>query len=510
MSGAVPDAPRVKLIEVTGFRAFPDGHPGRFELSGGCNLLLFGENGSGKSSLYRALRELFSTKASDITAFRNVFSGELSRVDVKLTNDKELKWSAAGHPTEEITDIARRSAFLTYTALRELNYNNAGPDTPNNVFEIALSSIIGDFELTAVGGGRRSIRELWDAVITAYTARVVVATGTRRPRNYVPSLDAACHRFNMGMRDALDALESATRPLLASLLNVLSVDALELAGLLFNPVVFRDSKKPSERTLENQSLVVQVRMRGHTPVAPQSFLNEGRQTALALAIYLAGRLVCAPPGKDRLKLLVMDDLLISLDANHRRPVVELILREFADWQVILLTHDRSWFELAREQVKDVGGWRGLTLHEQFDGDGLLCPLIRPMDMDAVEAMLKQAEAFVADHQLAAACNHARSACEYMLRRFCIRKGAMFALPQEGKPGPKLENFLQAAKKKSIEGKPRHVALNALTPYQRFVMNPLSHNPDASVQSTDVQSAIRAVRVCVVALNKDKDQDNDKL
>ena len=244
-------------------------------------------------------------------------------------------------------------------------------------------------------------------------------------------------------------------------------------------------------------------MNGHAPEAPQSFLNEARQTALALAIYLAGRQVCAPPGGGKLKLLVMDDLLISLDASHRRPVLDLILREFADWQVILLTHDRSWFELAREQVRGGGRWKTVALYEKFDGEGLLCPLIRPMDVDAVEAMLKQAEVFVADHHLAAACNYARSACEHMLRRFCVKQGVRFALPAEGRQGPMLHDLLQAAREKSRSGRSWYVALGALTPYQRFVLNPLSHDPGASVPSSDVRSAIGAVRACVVVLKEDE-------
>ena len=496
----MPDAARVRLIEVSGFRAFPGGHPSRFELGSGCNLLLFGENGSGKSSLYRALRELFSTEASDIGAYRNVFSDEPSRVGVTLTDGTVLDWVAAGHPTAAVTDIARRSAFLTHTALRELIYNNAGPDTPKNVFGIALSSIIGDFEATLDGGVRRSIRELWDTVTTAYAAREVVATGTRRPRNYVPSLDAACQRFSEGMRQALDALEGAARPLLARLLDVLRVDALELAGLLFSPVVFRDSKKPSERILDNKSLVVQVRVRGHKPAAAQSFLNEGRQTALALAIYLAGRLVCAPPGKDKLKLLVMDDLLISLDASHRRPVLDLILQEFADWQVILLTHDRYWFQLAREQVR-VGGWKTVELYESYEADGLLCPLVRPVVEDMVEATLQQAERFLADHHLAAACNYARSACELMLRRFCITQSVRLVLTDEGQPKPNLQKLLDAAMNKASKNATRHAALKALLRYKKFVLNPLSHNPGVPVPSADVQRAIGAVRACVVALRE---------
>ena len=213
MSVAVPGTPRVKLIEVAGFRAFPGGHPGRFDLGNGCNLLLFGENGSGKSSLYRALRELFSTRAPGIGSYRNVFSEGSSRVGLTMTNGTVLEWTAAGHPAnqdtnidsearEAVVGIARHSGFLTHTALRELIYSTDGPDTPNNIFQVALDAIVGDFEATLDGGSKRTVRELWGDVTAACGAREGLIGAERLPPNHIRTVKAACLRFNKGMQQA--------------------------------------------------------------------------------------------------------------------------------------------------------------------------------------------------------------------------------------------------------------------------------------------------------------------
>ena len=52
-----------------------------------------------------------------------------------------------------------------------------------------------------------------------------------------------------------------------------------------------------------------------------------------------------------LKLLVLDDLLVSLDMNNRMKVVEILLSEtFASYQKIILTHDRGFFEEFRRMI----------------------------------------------------------------------------------------------------------------------------------------------------------------
>ncbi len=58
---ATVQRPRIKKISVSGFRAFPPYKPKSLEIDlgdTGKNLLLYGENGSGKTSLFRALDRL--------------------------------------------------------------------------------------------------------------------------------------------------------------------------------------------------------------------------------------------------------------------------------------------------------------------------------------------------------------------------------------------------------------------------------------------------------------------
>jgi len=51
---------RIAKIEIKDFRAFPGPGTYIFDLDDGKNLLIYGENGSGKSSLFYALLEFFN------------------------------------------------------------------------------------------------------------------------------------------------------------------------------------------------------------------------------------------------------------------------------------------------------------------------------------------------------------------------------------------------------------------------------------------------------------------
>jgi recombinational DNA repair ATPase RecF len=74
---------------------------------------------------------------------------------------------------------------------------------------------------------------------------------------------------------------------------------------------------------------------------PRAFLSEGHLDSLGLCIFLATVRIFNPPGS----LLVLDDVLTSIDREHRRRVGELLLREFADYQIVLTTHDEHWHDL---------------------------------------------------------------------------------------------------------------------------------------------------------------------
>lgn len=477
---------KIESIYISDFRAFPALAPAAIELKG-CNLLVWGENGSGKSSIYRALRGLFSVTAQDILPLHNVFTDPPQpSVKVKLTNKTELHWSAAGHPTGDVVDTARKSAFLSHTRLIEMNTGRTAKDAPE-LFPVAVERLLADFEATIPGGSKRSIGELWDDVNGTLKRRVSYAKGERRPPDFDAVVTEACSQFNEGMKQALDALEAQAKPLLRKLLDVLQQDALELVGFTFFGVTY-DEKT---REVRNQSLTANIKFRDHTLPAPPNFLNEARLSALAIATYLAGRLACVPVGDAALKLLVLDDLLVSLDYSHRRPVLDVIGDLFKSWQIVLLTHDRFWFELAREQLTGEP-WKAIEIYEKVDGDGLLRPVIWESQDDLVSETLKQAQRFLDDNQPAAAANYARTACELTLRRYCRNHNLQFGYADQLQK-IKLEDLLKKSETHAKGNADREAAFKGIKKYKKLILNPLSHDPVQPIVKADVVTAIAAVK-----------------
>ena len=99
---------RINSITLRDFRAFPGPDEIVVDLNTqhkqGCNLLLYGENGAGKSSLFEALRGMFARRP-DPKFFKNeknAFSNEPdadARVTVGFTDGKDpATWTIAKHP----------------------------------------------------------------------------------------------------------------------------------------------------------------------------------------------------------------------------------------------------------------------------------------------------------------------------------------------------------------------------------------------------------------------------
>lgn len=83
---------------------------------------------------------------------------------------------------------------------------------------------------------------------------------------------------------------------------------------------------------------------------PRAFLSEGHLDSLGLCLFLAAVRIFNPPGS----LLVLDDVLTSIDREHRRRVGELLFQEFADYQIVLTTHDEHWHDLLNTSARAWG------------------------------------------------------------------------------------------------------------------------------------------------------------
>lgn len=80
---------------------------------------------------------------------------------------------------------------------------------------------------------------------------------------------------------------------------------------------------------------------------PRAYYSDAHLDTLGLSIFLALRRWDRKqrPGFD---LLVLDDVLTSVDVHHAVRLSELLLREFRDYQMLVTTHDRIWFEHLRD------------------------------------------------------------------------------------------------------------------------------------------------------------------
>jgi hypothetical protein len=76
---------------------------------------------------------------------------------------------------------------------------------------------------------------------------------------------------------------------------------------------------------------------------PRGYLSEGHLDSLGLCLFLAIRRLHHTQ-RPELAILVLDDVLHSVDGAHRRATADLIFEAFADHQLIITTHDPLWFE----------------------------------------------------------------------------------------------------------------------------------------------------------------------
>ncbi len=79
----------------------------------------------------------------------------------------------------------------------------------------------------------------------------------------------------------------------------------------------------------------------------RAYYSEAHLDTLGLSIFLALR-IWHRRTHPNFDLLVLDDVLTSVDTEHLVRVSELLLREFSDYQILLTTHDRIWFEHLRD------------------------------------------------------------------------------------------------------------------------------------------------------------------
>jgi len=519
---------KIAKITLQSFRAFDE--PFELDLDGGKNLLLHGENGSGKSSVYLALKRFFEERGDDIAKHRNHFSAasRLSHVWVHLKgkdatgkdHDEELHWDVAdGHPlpvprdlktapiTKELrsllVDAAHRAGFLDYrTMLRTnlltnpLSRANRGPTIHDTIygehpkgleaqlFDVVSLVILAGVRVTTAGGGETTIGTLM--------RRVWENRPSARYKKVLGNANGHANAFNQAFNAKLPELEAK----MAEFLNGFENHQLSVK---FQPVSLAWEK--ATLNLTGAELRPAITFRGIAVTNHHHFLNEARLSALGICFFLAGVLLSdndyANPAYPR--FLVLDDALIGLELQNRLPVLRILTSDaFKNYQIFLLTHDRVWFDLARGHLPTSDTW----IHRELIADessGQLVPRLKASLED-----IGRAKKHLADGDLRAAGVYTRAAFECRLQNICQDKGIDIKYRKDPKEVSveKLwrgilarqtdrEKHRQAGHPASPDFIPRNLVRDIET-MRSTVLNQLSHANSPGLVRADVDGAIRTI------------------
>jgi len=427
---------RLHNLEIRNFKAFR-----KFSLDlEGRHLLLYGPNGSGKSSLYWALYTFLQSARKTKPEVEKYFDpdepenllnkfeehgsvpGEIECILSGEENDENRTYriSLTSHDTFRIPLIQEgdlASDFITYRFF--FAFSNFRNSKDFNIWELFELEIL-PFCVTTRTGTYDPIH-YWNRI----------KSGNPNPEKYKGW--AATKRYQEFQSDA-DELAS----ILPEIVDTISKEAQKFYDTHFSEgdseklefkigLTIKPAYEFEKRLFIEPVIEFGLQVGGQIIYRPQTYLNEAKLTQLALSIRFAASSVNL--NQSDLKLLVLDDLLISLDMSNRMKVVEILLSDtFADYQKFILTHDDGLFREFRRMIgEDHGGWCFKRLHGN------------PKEMiSAIEDKqgIEKAEDYIKGHDLEAAAIQLRKAIEetaISYRRFgmgeSVRPGEFHSLTE---------------------------------------------------------------------------------
>jgi energy-coupling factor transporter ATP-binding protein EcfA2 len=287
-------------------------------------------------------------------------SADIKRLSARLRDDLALAVTSLPKLLAALStaNLGRLLPLLSeWTRRLEALQSILSDPIARNMEEVAPATSLAELQAPegiseALNEARKELRRLYPATTPDQTAW---DTLTRLEEN-LKAFELANSSFNVSTTFSVrahalhDAFLSARDGILGDLYDSIAARFSEL---------YRDLHDDDEGSFnadlrpEGAALNFSVDFYGRGPQPPHALHSEGHQDSMGLCLYLA---LSERLNRGTIDLTILDDVVMSVDADHRRKLCGLIASHFPDRQFLITTHDKTWaHQLRREGIVDNDG-----------------------------------------------------------------------------------------------------------------------------------------------------------
>lgn len=492
---------KINGIVINGFKAFPSLHT--IELDGK-HLLMYGENGSGKSSIYYALHCIFNSyrkpdngkKYFDKSNSQNLINRFFSPKDDSDKPYVAVNWfigarnpflsTVSEYGCVGFDRLAELETFFVNHQLLNGFFNFTNSNSIN-LFPIFLREILPYKYINEQG----TYMSLMYEQIEDEASKLNNRSSTKKINEMIDIFNSELESFigdiNIAVSDIYkNYFKTEGEQDLSIILTYPKVNPnpdiyIDGFRLKWDNRLIKNQKGELERT-QNKSLIepiigIEIKEGGIEIPKPHVYFNEAKLTAIALSIRFA-LLRGINPADDTVppegSFLALDDMLISLDMSNRAKVVDFLLKISSKYKIYLFTHDRAFFEHFKERIyfanrsKGVAKEDGWLFKELYKDD---TSTNNPKEFNS-ESDIARARKHYEEFDYPAAANYLRKAVEAMVNEVFPPK---LSKQNDGAKHERLRNVLEISFDffSKIQGFDL-TDLSRLIANLNLLMNPLSH------------------------------------
>ena len=478
---------KITNIEIKNFRTFPQTYHINFH-NAGKNLLVYGENGSGKSSLYLALKYFLESSVPEnsednrnraFETHQNIFTEDPGHIKLRFLSEPQrekntYEWS---RDVKEITDeliseTSKAKGFLDYKSLLETHYLHRENDIVN-LFDLLVEVLLAN-----------TINPRTDRPLTADWNAIQPPFPRGGAKHQIADLERQIVNFNRELTNRLAELSPKVSEILNKFGYKVALD-FDFQGVTYNQ---------GEKTLDNREILLKVEFFDTDILSHHRLLNEAKLSAIAIAIYLSS-ILCLPEPKGGMKILALDDVLIGLDMSNRLPVLDILDEYFSEYQIFLTTYDKAWYEIVKQRTSRGGKWKAVEFYfSQTDEYEI------PVYAED-KAYLEKAREYLDTNDYKACAIYVRTAFEAAIKQYCEKKDLAIKY-RENPRDLRSDDFRVPIKMETNEVELPFLDLrivDAIERARKFILNELSHATFLNIYKKELEDAIAAVEELETAL-----------